>query len=480
MTYQSATVPYAHQTEYLTRSLHRSTMALFADMGTGKTKMLLDEFGILVSDGRVDTMVVTSGKGNYMTWVDEIRMHLPRSLDTMLSVWDGSDTMRSRAVRREFLEERTRPRILLINIEAIGVSPKAQTFVRQLLGTSRRRMIVVDESTLIKNHEADRTMQMVALGRSSEYRRIASGNPTPNTPMDLWGQFEFLGGDLLGHRSFYSFRARYAILGDVFIGHGKTRKVVIATKNLDELNAVVGGHSYRVRKEDCLDLPEKIYQIRRVALTPQQRVMYEDMQQMALATLDAEGSTASSTMVIGQMVKMHQILCGSLRDDDGVYHAIPNERIAAMLDVVRESGRQCIVWCAYTQNVRDCVAALEAEFGKGCAVSYYGMTSQEDRVEAIRRFQAGEVQYFVATPHAGGKGITLTKASTVVYYSNSYDLEHRVQSEDRCHRIGQVRAVNYVDLMVPGSLDEKIIKALRAKINVASQILGDGYKTWLI
>lgn len=480
MTFAYKTEPYAHQLEYPRRSLHRRSFALFADMGTGKTKMILDEFAMLHDEGLVDTMVVTSGKGNYMTWIGEVRQHLPRSLDVLLCVWDGSDNMTSRRVRREFLAERTRPRIFLINIEAIGNSARAQTFVRQVLGTSRRREIVVDESTLIKNHEARRTIEMVSLSRCAEFRRIASGNPTPNSPMDLWGQFEFLGDGMLGHRSFYSFRACYAVLGDVFIGHGKTRKVYIAPKNLDQLNQVVSAHSYRVRKEDCLDLPAKVYQIRNVEMTESQREQYEDMKHLALAVLDDLGAQASSSMAIGQMVKMHQILCGSIRDDDGIYHAIENNRVDAMLDVVRESGRQCIVWCAYTQNVRDCVAALEREFGPGCAMPYYGATPQGERQETIRRFQAGEVQYFVGTPHAGGKGITLTKASTVVYFSNSYDLEHRVQSEDRCHRIGQVNSVNYVDLLVPGSLDEKIVRALRGKINIASQILGDGYKEWLI
>ena len=478
--YKMATKPYQHQIDYLKRSRWKAAYALFSDMGTGKTKMLLDEMGMLHAEELLDSVLITSGKGNYKTWVGEIRKHLHRDTDALVCVWDGADTVRSRMERQAFLKDTPRLRILLVNIEGIASSDRCYTFVKQFLATSRRRMAVVDESTLIKNHEAVRTCRMQVLGHACEFRRIATGNPTPNSPLDLWGQFEFLGGRLLGHSSFFSFRARYAVLSDVHIGNGRTRKVVVAHKNLDELNRVLAGHAYRVRKEDCLDLPPKVYQIREVEFHPQQRKMYQDMKKLALATLNEAGDQASSSMVVGQMSKMHQILCGQVIDDDGVVREVPTMRMEALLDTVRESGRQTIVWCAYRSNVRAVAHALREEFGPGCVSEFYGDTSSDARQRAIDDFQEGRTHFFVATPHTAGRGLTLTAAKTVVYYSNSYDLELRSQSEDRCHRIGQTESVTYVDLMVPGTLDGKIVEALRRKINVAAEILGDGYKEWLI
>jgi Mesyanzhinovviridae DNA helicase len=482
MPYVPPTPSYAHQVEYLRHSLHRRAFANFSDMGTGKSKEQLDECGVLIDEGLLDTVLITSGKGNYMVWVDQIRDHLSRSLDALVCVWDGSDSIRSRDERRAFLAERTRPRFLLANIEALATSPRAGTFVQQVLRTSSRRMVVVDESTLIKNHEARRTQVLAQLGRSAEYRRILSGNPTPNSPVDLWGQFMFLGGDLLGHRSFWSFRARYCVLQDIHIGQGRTRRVVVAPKNLDELAEVVSHHSYRVRKEECLDLPAKVYQYRNVELTTEQRIMYDDMRRFAIAQIqEAEAThTVTARLVIGQLSKMHQILCGVTVDDAGVEREIPNNRLEAMLDVVRESGRQCIVWCAYQANVRSCVRALTEEFGRDAAVAHYGPSTPEERASAIREFQAGNRHVFVATPDTAGRGLTLTAAKTVVYFSNGFNLELREQSEDRAHRIGQTASVNYVDLIVPDTLDQRILVTLRQKMNMASQIMQDGYKTWLL
>jgi SNF2 family DNA or RNA helicase len=407
-------------------------------------------------------------------------------------MWDGRDTQATRTGERRLLACRDL-RILVINIEALATSERAKTLAYRFLATSRRRMIVVDESTLIKNWEAGRTGTLCRLGTVAEYRRIASGNPTPNSPLDLWGQFMFLGrgrADALGYSSFYGFRARYAVLAEQQTFHWvrgreglerrqRTIKVPVAYRNLEELQSIVSRHSYRVRKEECLDLPPKIYEMREVELTVEQRRIYEDLRKVAVAQLEGGGEVTAS-MVIGQLSKMHQVLCGSVIDDEGVEREIKNNRMPQLLEVLEESGAQTIVWCAYQANVRAVCRAIREERGERSVVEYYGPTSNEDRAIAISRFQGGDAHYFVGTPHTGGRGNTLTAARSVVYFSNTFDLEHRVQSEDRAHRIGQHFPVTYVDLVVRGSIDERIIRALRAKINVASTIMKDGYREWLI
>ena len=480
--YRSRTKPYRHQMDYLRAAGDRRAFAVFSDMGTGKSKMIVDEVAGLHQQGLVDTVLITTSKGNYDTWPDEIRKHLDPGIEQMTVLWDGRDNMRSRELHRVFLEC-TDLRFLVVNIEALASSQRARIFVKRLLGTSKRRMTVVDESTLIKNHDAMRSRELVRLGCASEFRRIVTGNPTPNSPLDLWGQFEFLRGTgpgMLGFNSFYAFRARYAIMQSVNVGNHRTVQQPVAYRYTDELAERVAQHSFRVRKEECLDLPAKVYMpIRRVELTKDQSRIYEDMRKRAVAIINEAGDTVSVSQAIAVMIKLHQILCGQVMDDEGQSHHIPNNRIPAMLDVVRESGRQTIVWSAYRLGVSAIVAALQEEFGPTSVVQYHGGVGQDDRKLAIRRFQEGDAHFFVGTPHAGARGITLTAAKTVVYYSNTFNLEHRIQSEDRAHRIGQTDSVSYTDLCA-GSLDMRLIESLRAKIDLSAAILRDGPREWLV
>jgi SNF2 family DNA or RNA helicase len=126
------------------------------------------------------------------------------------------------------------------------------------------------------------------------------------------------------------------------------------------------------------------------------------------------------------------------------------------------------------------VSEIEKIHGPGSVVSYYGLTPQEDRQDNIRKFQSDpKCRFMVGTPSTGGYGITLTAANTVIYYSNGYDLEKRLQSEDRAHRIGQKKNVTYIDIIAEKTVDEKIVKSLRKKINIASEVLGEELKDWI-
>lgn len=478
--YKFRTRPYAHQRRYLEQADGRDSYALLSDMGTGKTKMLIDEMAILYMAGRLNMVVITTGKGNYTVWFEEIRKHLPLTIPSLMHVWDGRENAAVRVLRREMASFRGL-RFLIINIEALSSGERGRSQVWEYLGASTRRMCVVDESTLIKNHESVRTIHLTKIGKACEFRRIASGNPSPNSPLDLWGQFEFLragGAAMLGCSSFYTFRARYCILQSQHIGNGRSVQVPVAFRNLDELAALVAHHSFRVRKEECLDLPVKVYQIRPVELTADQRRIYREIATLGVSEL-SEHATVSVSMVIAQLTKMHQVLCGQVLDGDGIAHEIENNRLQALQDVVRESGRQTIVWSTYRLGIRAIVRELRREYGHDSTVEYHGGVAQDDRELAIRRFQSGDAHFFVATPHTGARGITLTAAKTVVYYSNSFNLEHRIQSEDRAHRIGQTESVNYVDLSA-GLLDAKIIAALREKIDLSAAIMRDGYQRWVV
>jgi SNF2 family DNA or RNA helicase len=155
--------------------------------------------------------------------------------------------------------------------------------------------------------------------------------------------------------------------------------------------------------------------------------------------------------------------------------------MSELMDVVDEVQGKAIIWASYTHDIQQIADALRDRFGAESVATYYGATPQEERQEIVTRFQDkhGPLRFFVGQPRTGGYGITLTAANTVIYYSNSYDLEIRLQSEDRAHRIGQKNNVTYIDLVSPDTIDEKILQALRDKINLANEVLGDKARDWL-
>jgi SNF2 family DNA or RNA helicase len=260
---------------------------------------------------------------------------------------------------------------------------------------------------------------------------------------------------------------------------GRRVQLVHSYQRLDELASILKKFSYRVLKEDCLDLPDKIYIKREVELSKEQKEAYSTMKSAALAAV--KGKLATAPHVLTQMMRLHQITCGHLKNDDDSISELKNNRMDSLLELLDEVEGKVIIWANYVHDVEKIVAKLCDEYGPETVVQYYGATPQPQRQKAIKQFQdpKSKVKYFVGNPQTAGYGITLTEAGTVIYYSNGYDLEKRLQSEDRAHRIGQKKSVTYVDLIAPKTVDEKIVKALRNKIDIASQVMGEDLKEWI-
>ena len=238
------------------------------------------------------------------------------------------------------------------------------------------------------------------------------------------------------------------------------------------------GFSYRVLKEDCLDLPDKIYMKRHVALSKEQQKLYEEMRKTAIANLN--GKVTSTVTVLTQLMRLQQITCGHFVADDGTVQTIKNHRLDELMNVLDETENKAIIWAYWQRDVQDIRDAIEKKYGPRSVVDYYGLTPQDDRQDNIRRFQNDdECRFLIGTPSTGGYGITLTEANTVIYYSNGYDLEKRLQSEDRAHRIGQKKNVTYIDLIAEDTVDEKIVRSLRKKINIASEVMGEELRDWI-
>lgn len=478
-TYEYKTKPYAHQLEALRRSLPLPAYAFLMEMGTGKTKVAVDEIGILFQDDEIDAAVVIAPKGVYSNWtLREIPTHMPDEIlsRSAMYLWDGLGTQRGRWLSEKLLDHRGLS-ILVMNIEAVSSSAKAQNYLKKFL-SKRRAAVYVDESTTIKNPTAMRTKILTKLCEVAVRRRIMSGSPITRSPLDYFSQFNFLKKGLIGTSSYFAFRARYGVVQQKVFG-GRSVQVVVGYQNLEELTSRVAPYSYRVRKDECLDLPDKVYERREVELSPEQARLYAEMREDAFAEF-SDGGFASATIAITKILRLHQIVCGHVVDADGRLRTLTENRVGALLDVVAETDEKVIVWSAYRHDTDRIVRSLADAYGPRSVVRYDGTVSQEQGEQAVDRFQNDpECRFFVGTQAKGGYGITLTAAGVVVYYSNTFDLEKRLQSEDRAHRSGQTKKVLYVDLVSPDTVDEKILQALREKKSVADLVVGDGVRLWL-
>ena len=476
MNYKFKTKPYAHQLTALEKSWNKDNFAYFMEMGTGKTKVLIDNLAMLYDKGRVDGALIVAPKGVIGTWYNqELPAHLPNHIENVSVLWQPNINKKQKEKLDTLFETGEDLHILIMNVEAFSTE-KGTEFAKKFL-RSHKSLVAIDESTTIKNPKAKRTKNITDLSHLAKYRRIMTGSPVTKNPLDLYSQCEFLHPYLLDFTSYYAFRNRYAEMKTLHM-HGRQIQIVSNFKNLGELSDTLKNFSYRVLKEDCLDLPDKIYIKRNISLTTEQQKVYKSMKEKALAILN--GKQVTSVSVLTQLMRLHQITCGHFVADDGSVQEVKSNRLNELMDVLEEIEGKAIIWAHYQHDIKKIIKSIEKVHGPGSVVDYYGLTAQEHRQPNIKKFQEDDkCRFIVGTPQTGGYGITLTQANTVVYYSNGYDLEKRLQSEDRAHRIGQKKSVTYVDIMAEETVDEKIVKALRKKINIASEVLGEDLRDWI-
>jgi len=477
MNYKFKTKPYAHQLTALEKSWDKTEYGYFMEMGTGKSKVLVDNMAMLYDKGKINGAIIIAPKGVYRNWFSqEIPNHLASHIQPTMVLWTALTSKTKDKEYQTLFETGHDLHILIMNVEALSTK-KGLEFAAKFM-RCHETMLAIDESTTIKNPSAKRTKSILALGKESKYRRILTGSPVTKSPLDLFTQCGFLNSYLLGFDSFYAFRNRYANMIDRNFG-GRRVQLIGSYKRLDELATKLKAFSYRVLKEDCLDLPEKVYIRREVDLTEEQSKAYSTMKSAALALL--KGKMATAPHVLTQMMRLHQITCGHLKNDDGTITEIKNNRLKELVNLLDEVEGKVIIWANYVYDIEHIVKTISDEFGEDSIVQYYGAIPAEQRQQNIEKFQDpnSKARFFIGNPQTGGYGITLTCANTVVYYSNGYDLEKRLQSEDRAHRIGQNKSVTYVDFIAPKTVDEKIVKALRKKMNIANEIMDEDWREWI-
>ena len=472
--YPYKTKPYEHQRNALNESAEKTQWAYFMEMGTGKTKVTIDNLGYLSFKGLVDAALIIAPKSVYSIWETEIHTHMPDAIKYEIYKWNID-----KPKNYEKLNKSKYLRIFLINVEALSTK-RGVDACKDYLVKNKLNFVVLDESTTIKNKSAKRTKNILGLRQLSNKRRILTGSPITKSPLDLFTQCQFLSPELLGFGSYLAFRNRYAEMTDIPVGSGRYISVPKYYKRLEELEFKLKQFATRVRKDQCLDLKPKIRQKRYIELEGESKKIYERLRTSAFAIV--EDSTISFSNKLTEIIKLHQVCNGFTKDDEGKMINLHESKLKALEEIIEETDGKIIIWANYLWNIHQINHFLKVRYGEESTVSIFGEVNVEDRKKAVERIQTDEkTRFMVGNPTTGGFGLTLTACNTVIYFSNNYNLEVRKQSEDRAHRIGQKGSVLYIDIVARNTLDEAIMKSLVNKGQIAAKTLGEeDLRDWLL
>ena len=468
------TQPYEHQREALKVSANETDFAYFMEMGTGKTKVTIDNIAYLYIGKKIESTLIIAPKSVYTIWENEIAVHMSESVPYDIFKWNIDKPKDYRIFNKS-----KNLKVFLINVEALSTKRGYEACASYLLA-NKKNMVVLDESTSIKNRTAKRTKNILKLRILASIRRILTGSPITKSPLDLYTQCAFLNPVLLGFTSYLTFRNRYAEMVDIPVGSNRWISIPKYYKHLEELERKLKQFSNRIRKDQCLDLKPKIRQKRYIELEGEVKKIYEKLRFHALAIV--QDSTVSFSNKLTEIIKLHQVCNGFTKNDDGQLLKLHDQKINALKEILDETDGKVIIWANYLWNIHEIILFLKTKYGKESTVSIFGEVSVEDRKIAVERFQNDKnTRFLVGNPTTGGFGLTLTAATTVVYYSNSYNYEVRLQSEDRAHRMGQTGSVVYIDIVAKGTVDEAIMKSLVRKGQIAAKTLGEEeLKSWLL
>jgi SNF2 family DNA or RNA helicase len=454
-------------------------------MGTGKGVIALATASYLFKRGEIDAMLVVAPSGVHRNWIsDEIPTHLPEDVlaQTRCFYFDSSkaNTITHKFEAKAILNHKGFS-VLAISYDGF-MTAKGKTLAWNFL-KSKKVLYILDEAHFIKTPSAKRTRAIVASAKYAPYRRALTGTPVAQYPFDVYSQIKFIdenfwkGVDLDG---FAAFKSHFGLWFTRWQakkqrGFDPGYDQLLGYRNLDELKVLITAVSDRVAK-DVLGLPEKIYQKRYFDMTPKQARAYRQLTEELLVELDGE-CVLTAELAIVRLLRLQQITCGYIQHDvDEPVRPIDtkNPRLDCLEDICSGLSHPTIIWARFREDIRQICKRLGDS-----AVPYFGDLTDDEAEANKNKYLNGEAQYFVATPSKGGTGLTLVNTKTVIYYSNSFKLNERLQSEDRAHRIGQKDSVNYVDIVCPDTVDVKITDALRKNFNIASQLTGDTLREWI-
>jgi SNF2 family DNA or RNA helicase len=507
-TFQYRTEPFAHQRQEFDEARHLAFRAMLWEQGTAKSKVIIDTGVALFLEGHIDAVVIVAPNGVDENWVtDQIPEHCaldgPWEPVSVASMGACAHYLvgrnRVQLYRPEKFETMWHQRELRQSIYHEGllwlcvpydlyISARGKKFIWEVL-KKRKALYVLDEASSIKSPSAKRSISIIASGAYAPYRRILEGTPVSNSPFDIYSQVRFLDPDFwkreLEIGTAVEFRQYFGIWRPVDRGEGNNSPydpgMLVGYKRLDQLNAILKKIGSRYLKSEVLkDIPDKLFSKRYFELNTEQKNVYKQLKEGYMADLPS-GEVVTAPLAITQLLRLQQVTCGYVPVDspDGDPQPVEllgkrNPRLELLEYLAQTTPHQALIWARFHKDL-DLITEL---LGRK-AVRYDGKVEASERQLNKEKFLRGEAQFMCANPAAMARGHTFINALTTIYYNNSFKLIDRLQSEDRNHRAGQKNAVNYIDIIAPGTVDTRIVANLRNKVDIASQVTGDQLKEWI-
>lgn len=474
--YVFKTDPYQHQRVAFNFARVLPHSALLMEMGVGKSKVAIDVACWRYLEEQIKNVLVVAPNSVLENWVDEWNKHATVSTKIFVAI-GGSKSKRLEQLRLSMISRADDLSVGIINYEALrSWKEDVKVFFKQRVPVGGDRLgwqqIIADESSKIKNPQSQQAKAMWQLFKHTPYKMILTGTPVTQWPLDIFGQYRFLDDSIYGTR-WFNFKHRYAVFG----GYGGYE--VISYQHIEEFKRLLFSHAVRFTKDRCLDLPKKVYTTLRCDLSVEQVRLYKEMSTQMMAELN-EMERVTAVIALTKILRLQQITGGFVKTEGGaIRHLQDNAKLKLLEDTLSDlvvNGHKVIIWCRFIAEIEAIIKlCTEKDYG---AVALYGAVPAEDRQELVRSFQEDKgVSIFIGQPTTGGLGINLTAADRVIYYSNTWSLQDRLQSEDRAHRIGQVNSVTYLDLVCRRTIDETTVRTLLAKKDMADAITGDNLKS---
>lgn len=479
---QFKTKPFDKQLAAFKALENRRWFALFMEMGTGKSKVIIDDASRLYEEEHINAVLVLCPNGVQQNWVlKEIPQHcpVPHACAYYRSGWSKSERLAWAAMEDPHFQAL---RFYCFNIDSLNVK-KAYAEMQRIL-RKYKTLLVIDESHRIKTPGANRTKAAQRLAPLAIGRRICTGTPMPNGPIDIYSQMRFLSHDCLGHRTAASFKAAHVLQETVKLDKHRSFQKIVGYRDLDKLKANIAQHSFSCKLKDVVELPPLINRFVYTQFTPEQRRIYKELMANAAAVVKGappdsspaekilwalENPTVTPKNVLTKILRLQQVGGGHVVDDDGKTHQIASTRYKTLLSILEDCGSPAIIWAQFRAELNTIAEFLEAN--NISYVRYDGTTKPAECTRAIKAFQNGEVEVFLGQPKSGGIGITLTAARHVIWFSMGYNYDDYAQATARAHRIGQKHPVNVHHLIAQGSLDKKIYTLLQSKAETQEQMI---------
>lgn len=448
MNFATITDLQPHQREAFAKQVRSRVGALFMDMGTGKSRTAIELAHYRAN--RVRNVVWFCPVSLKETIRHEICKHTDARPED-ICVFDDKVNQRSVDMNCDWY---------VVGIESMSSSVRLKFAANSII--SERSMVIVDESSYIKGHRSARTNWITQISHRARYRLILTGTPITQGVQDLYAQMRFLSPKILGYSSFYSFSNNHLEYSEKYPG------MIVSAHHTEWLAAKIQPYVYQVTRQECMELPQRLYETRVCRLTDDQHCEYENAKYRILDMIDEDGEL-NSYAIFQLFTELQQIASGFVRCKENG-QLIDKELDHHRLDILAQVALECdpeakiIVWAKYRHDIKAIRKTLAGTFGNDCCEQYYGDINERDRAEAVARWQDPQgARFLVATQSTGSHGLNLTEANYVIFYNNGFKYSDRIQAEARIHRYGQEKQVTYIDVTTDAGIDKRIHDALEKK-----------------